>query len=155
MWATLIRLCVFSRVDQVEELYLGSNDTIHFAMRLLQKTVLNNIVVMLLIRLYLLTSLVGGTCSSPSLGHCQHNCTDVSPGPGYVCSCRSGYKLNQRNSHYCEDIDECAIFGICSQKCENLKGSFKCSCYEGYQLSYTKDHSVCKIKGKISTYFVF
>jgi hypothetical protein len=94
------------------------------------------------------TFLPGGTCAAPVSGYCQHNCTDVVPGPGYVCSCRPGYERSQTNSHYCDDINECAIFGKCSQKCENFKGGYKCSCYEGYQLSYAKSIAVCKIKGK-------
>jgi len=31
------------------------------------------------------------------------------------------------------DIDECAVFGTCSQICENRKGGYKCSCHTGYE----------------------
>lgn len=44
------------------------------------------------------------------------------------------------------DIDECAILGSCSQECYNLKGSFKCSCHDGYVLS-PNDHRTCLAKG--------
>ena len=96
-----------------------------------------------------LTYLPGGTCASPSFGVCQQNCTDIKPGPGYYCVCRTGYKISPKNSHYCDDVNECAVFGTCGQKCENFKGSFKCSCYDGYQLSYTRGNTTCKIKGEI------
>ena len=95
-----------------------------------------------------MTNILGGSCSNPLLGTCQQNCTNVHPGSGYYCSCRHGYKLSESNSHYCEDIDECAIFGKCSQKCDNFKGGFKCSCYEGYQMSYSNGNMICKLKGK-------
>ena len=32
------------------------------------------------------------------------------------------------------DINECDIPGTFSQKCENTKGSYKCSCHEGYYM---------------------
>ena len=96
-----------------------------------------------------LTYLPGGTCASPSFGVCQQKCTDIKPGPGYYCVCRTGYKISPKNSHYCDDVNECAVFGTCGQKCENFKGSFKCSCYDGYQLSYTRGNTTCKIKGEI------
>lgn len=66
---------------------------------------------------------------------------------GYYCSCALGFKIAERNPHECEDVDECKIFGKCSQKCLNFIGGFKCSCFEGYQLSRSKDVPVCKIEG--------
>ncbi|CAB4016149.1 prolow-density lipo receptor-related 1, partial [Paramuricea clavata] len=95
-----------------------------------------------------------GTCASQLLGVCQQNCTDVKPGPGYYCVCRTGYQISPKNSHYCDDVDECAVFGTCGQKCENFKGSFKCSCYDGYQLSYTRGNTTCKIKDTPPTIFI-
>ena len=90
---------------------------------------------------------LGGSCSSPLLGVCQQKCEDVDPGPGYHCVCRSGYEISGEDSHYCDDINECAVFGKCSQKCENFKGGFKCSCYDSYQLSHNNNKTICKIKG--------
>ena len=34
------------------------------------------------------------------------------------------------------DVDECKLFGVCSQNCNNTKGSFKCSCLPGYETEY-------------------
>ena len=42
------------------------------------------------------------------------------------------------------DIDECAS-KPCSQHCVNTKGSYKCTCAEGYQLG--RNQKTCKAKG--------
>lgn len=36
------------------------------------------------------------------------------------------------------DINECDndILGLCSQVCYNMRGSFKCFCFEGYVLDF-------------------
>ncbi len=45
------------------------------------------------------------------------------------------------------DIDECENPDVCSQICINLKGDYKCECYEGYEMDpVTK---ACKAVGKI------
>lgn len=41
------------------------------------------------------------------------------------------------------DIDECQS-DVCSQKCENLNGTFTCSCYNGYFLD--TESGVCSRK---------
>jgi len=46
----------------------------------------------------------------------------------------------------CEDINECEIHGMCHQNCENTKGSFKCSCMDGFQME--PDRKTCKVLGK-------
>ena len=43
-------------------------------------------------------------------------------------------KLLSFNFFFFVDINECDIPGTCSQKCENTKGSYKCSCHEGYYM---------------------
>lgn len=44
------------------------------------------------------------------------------------------------------DIDECENPDACSQICINLKGDYKCECYEGYEMDpVTK---TCKAVGK-------
>ena len=44
------------------------------------------------------------------------------------------------------DIDECKIFGSCSQGCVNTRGSYKCECNQGY-LKAGVDGKHCKAKG--------
>lgn len=44
----------------------------------------------------------------------------------------------------CGDINECDTLGTCSHFCNNTKGSFKCSCGDGYVLH---DHNWCKADG--------
>ncbi|KFM82299.1 Low-density lipoprotein receptor-related protein 2, partial [Stegodyphus mimosarum] len=74
-----------------------------------------------------------GTCDSKR-GGCEHNCTALSSGSGYICTCPVGYKVDHENPKLCIDIDECANFGHnCSQICINLEGTYQCSCHNGYQ----------------------
>lgn len=46
----------------------------------------------------------------------------------------------------CEDIDECLEPGTCSQFCENIIGSYKCSCAHGYYFPRNSSH-VCRADG--------
>uniref|UniRef100_A0A8D2LBK3 Prolow-density lipoprotein receptor-related protein 1 n=1 Tax=Varanus komodoensis TaxID=61221 RepID=A0A8D2LBK3_VARKO len=47
------------------------------------------------------------------------------------CTCRSGFqKVADKNS--CEDINECLNFGVCSQLCNNTKGSYMCTCAKNF-----------------------
>ena len=43
------------------------------------------------------------------------------------------------------DINECQHYDHCSQYCTNTKGSFSCSCADGYRL---KDKVTCRANGK-------
>uniref|UniRef100_A0AC34FH27 EGF-like domain-containing protein n=1 Tax=Panagrolaimus sp. ES5 TaxID=591445 RepID=A0AC34FH27_9BILA len=61
-------------------------------------------------------------------------CRDTTQG-GKVCFCPSGY---ERRGDNCIDIDECQQPGICDQQCTNLMGTYKCSCYTGFQLTRGK-----------------
>ncbi|XP_022111824.1 prolow-density lipoprotein receptor-related protein 1-like [Acanthaster planci] len=83
-------------------------------------------------------------------GHvCEHTCNDrqQGTGSGIYCSCREGYRL-QANGRSCEDINECEQIGMCSQTCENLQGSFRCSCLGNYtEDRLTRRHVTCKAKG--------
>ncbi|XP_015680235.1 low-density lipoprotein receptor-related protein 1B-like, partial [Protobothrops mucrosquamatus] len=58
------------------------------------------------------------------------------------CQCKPGFQRNRRNWQ-CEDINECLIFGICSQLCINVKGSYKCTCEKNYK----EKNSSCIAKG--------
>ncbi|XP_058867451.1 low-density lipoprotein receptor-related protein 1 isoform X3 [Acipenser ruthenus] len=57
------------------------------------------------------------------------------------CTCKLGFHLNSVN--HCADIDECKVFGTCSQLCNNTKGSHVCSCAKNYM----KMHNTCKAEG--------
>ncbi|KAJ7345792.1 hypothetical protein JRQ81_001742, partial [Phrynocephalus forsythii] len=58
------------------------------------------------------------------------------------CQCKPGFQRNRRNWQ-CEDINECLIFGICSQLCINVKGSYRCTCEKNYK----EKNSSCIAKG--------
>lgn len=62
-----------------------------------------------------------------------------------VCECQDGFQLVNGSKTICEDINECAVPGTCSQVCQNLKGSYKCDCMPGYML--TNQH-YCKAVGE-------
>ncbi|KAK2516153.1 hypothetical protein Q9233_013853 [Columba guinea] len=49
-----------------------------------------------------------------------------------LCQCKPGFQRNRRNRQ-CEDINECMVFGACSQHCNNIKGSYKCACEKNYK----------------------
>uniref|UniRef100_A0A8C9SXP4 Low-density lipoprotein receptor-related protein 2 n=1 Tax=Scleropages formosus TaxID=113540 RepID=A0A8C9SXP4_SCLFO len=76
----------------------------------------------------------GRNCSiwkCPSLS-CEHRCH---PSPdGGTCSCPPGYVINNNNSRSCIDFDDCKMWGICDQLCEDRIGSHHCSCLDGYIL---------------------
>ena len=59
--------------------------------------------------------------------HCETGCIKTPSGP--QCFCKEGYKLKEDESS-CEDINECLVFGSCSQSglCENKDGGHDCSC---------------------------
>uniref|UniRef100_A0A7M4EIL7 Low-density lipoprotein receptor-related protein 1B n=1 Tax=Crocodylus porosus TaxID=8502 RepID=A0A7M4EIL7_CROPO len=56
------------------------------------------------------------------------------------CRCKPGFQRNKRNRQY---INECMIFGTCSQRCTNVKGSFKCIC----ERNYKEKNNSCIAKG--------
>ncbi|XP_052825867.1 low-density lipoprotein receptor-related protein 8, partial [Octopus bimaculoides] len=83
-------------------------------------------------------------------GGCPHNCTDLEGG-GMICSCRSGFKMKDEKTKECVDINECELSNNkCPQLCDNIKGSYKCLCHEGFQdpllptpkCKYTKEGKV-------------
>lgn len=40
------------------------------------------------------------------------------------------------------DIDECTEYdAICDQRCDNIIGSYRCSCEDGYMLNETTGHN--------------
>uniref|UniRef100_A0A3P8VV89 EGF-like domain-containing protein n=1 Tax=Cynoglossus semilaevis TaxID=244447 RepID=A0A3P8VV89_CYNSE len=74
-------------------------------------------------------------CSSLS---CEHHC-HASPDGG-ICSCPSGY-IVRNDSRSCIDFDDCTMWGVCDQLCEDRIGSHRCSCREGYTL---EQHRYCR-----------
>ncbi|KAM7407483.1 hypothetical protein PAMA_003284 [Pampus argenteus] len=75
-------------------------------------------------------------CTSLS---CEHRCH---PSPdGGTCSCPSGYIVSNNNSRTCIDFDDCSMWGVCDQLCEDRIGSHRCSCREGYIL---EQHRYCR-----------
>ncbi|CAG5865572.1 unnamed protein product [Menidia menidia] len=75
-------------------------------------------------------------CASLS---CEHRC-HASPDGG-TCSCPSGYIVSSNDSRSCTDFDDCSIWGMCDQLCEDRIGSHHCSCREGYVL---EQHRYCR-----------
>ena len=82
-------------------------------------------------------------CISGNRG-CEQTCTNTNG--SYYCSCLTGYLLDN-NNHNCSgtiiihilifsiilDINECLIYnGNCSHHCNNIPGSYMCSCNSGY-----------------------
>uniref|UniRef100_A0A3B4YAZ2 EGF-like domain-containing protein n=1 Tax=Seriola lalandi dorsalis TaxID=1841481 RepID=A0A3B4YAZ2_SERLL len=51
------------------------------------------------------------------------------------CRCPDGYITDvKNNTTFCTDINECEHYHMCDHTCENLFGSYRCSCDEGYEL---------------------
>ncbi|XP_048809593.1 low-density lipoprotein receptor-related protein 2 isoform X5 [Lagopus muta] len=77
---------------------------------------------------------------------CEHNCTNLSEG-GFICSCRPGYKASESNRNSCDDINECEIFGTCTQDCRNSKGSYECFCADGFKSVGDQQGKQCAANG--------
>ncbi|XP_051816912.1 thrombomodulin-like [Acanthochromis polyacanthus] len=57
------------------------------------------------------------------------------------CFCPEGYIVDIRDgTSTCTDINECESQDLCEHQCENLFGSYRCLCNEGFQL---QDESRC------------
>ncbi|XP_026549018.1 latent-transforming growth factor beta-binding protein 3-like, partial [Notechis scutatus] len=55
--------------------------------------------------------------------------------------CPQGYK--RLNSTHCQDINECAMQGVCQGgECLNTQGSFRCACKPGQVLGPSRTHCV-------------
>ncbi|KAI6065095.1 Low-density lipoprotein receptor-related protein 2 isoform X2 [Aix galericulata] len=77
---------------------------------------------------------------------CEHNCTNLNEG-GFICSCRPGYKASEINRNSCDDINECEIFGTCTQDCKNSKGSYECFCADGFRSVGDQQGKQCAANG--------
>ena len=75
--------------------------------------------------------------------NCSQLCFIAPHGP--QCYCREGFVIDKDNTT-CIDKDECLDnrnAGHCSQSCVNLDGSYKCECFDDYQLVNNKS---CVVK---------
>ncbi|XP_073111397.1 wall-associated receptor kinase 2-like isoform X2 [Elaeis guineensis] len=72
------------------------------------------------------------TTSYACLGK-HSNCSDSTNGPGYLCSCSSGYQGNPYLPNGCQDINECDLKEKypCNGICTNTDGGYKCTCPRG------------------------
>ncbi|KAL1785367.1 low-density lipoprotein receptor-related protein 1B [Sigmodon hispidus] len=58
------------------------------------------------------------------------------------CRCKPGFQRNMKGRQ-CEDLNECLMFGVCSHKCVNTQGSYKCVCDQNFQ----EKNNSCIAKG--------
>ncbi|XP_059150286.1 uncharacterized protein LOC131937109 [Physella acuta] len=64
---------------------------------------------------------------------CSHSCTNTEG--SFVCSCLSGFRLDNSDQRTCLDINECDDkISHCEHNCTNSAGSYSCSCNHGYNL---------------------
>uniref|UniRef100_A0AAY5KVE9 EGF-like domain-containing protein n=1 Tax=Esox lucius TaxID=8010 RepID=A0AAY5KVE9_ESOLU len=71
------------------------------------------------------------TCSGCSALSCVYMC-HLTP-QGGACFCPDGF-IVANDSRSCVDYDDCDIWGICDQLCEDRPGTHHCSCADGYFL---------------------
>uniref|UniRef100_A0A493U359 LDL receptor related protein 2 n=1 Tax=Anas platyrhynchos platyrhynchos TaxID=8840 RepID=A0A493U359_ANAPP len=70
---------------------------------------------------------------------CQYRCHS-SPSGG-MCYCPAGYTISSNDSRTCIDFDDCKMWGVCDQLCEDRVGHHQCHCVEGYFLEH---HRHCR-----------
>ncbi|KAK1270470.1 Wall-associated receptor kinase 5 [Acorus gramineus] len=73
------------------------------------------------------------------------HCIDSTNGPGYRCSCNSGYSGNPHLKQGCQDVDECKDpnSNPCVKICTNTPGGYACSCPRGTYGDGRKDGKGC------------
>ncbi|XP_022765897.1 putative wall-associated receptor kinase-like 16 [Durio zibethinus] len=79
---------------------------------------------------------------------CKENsyCIDPENGPGYLCKCLDGFQGNPYLSNGCQDINECDTLKPCNGTCNNVPGSYSCSCPEGFEGDGWKNGTGCSPK---------
>ncbi|KAJ1435761.1 Wall-associated receptor kinase, galacturonan-binding domain [Sesbania bispinosa] len=76
-------------------------------------------------------------------------CHDSTNGIGYICKCKHGFMGNPYLHHGCQDINECNRRpSPCSRICQNVAGTYKCSCPKGYEGDGLRDGEGCRPKDK-------
>jgi hypothetical protein len=72
---------------------------------------------------------------TPDVCSSAATCTNL-PG-SFTCSCRAGYTGTGDGPAGCQDINECAVPGVCGPSplttCTNTPGNFTCGCVPGYR----------------------
>lgn len=86
----------------------------------------------------------------PLLG-CEYQC-HMSPHGG-MCYCPSGFIVDQNSTRNCVDFDDCEIWGICDQMCEDRVGHHQCHCAEGYILEHQRHCKANTSSGEASVIF--
>ena len=81
---------------------------------------------------------------------CSNGCQQTPAGPLYTCP--DGEVLIANDTKACIDLDECAVPGVCSQICKNVKATYFCSCTPEYELAQDK-HS-CKAINSSSAFLL-
>ncbi|KAG8200378.1 hypothetical protein JTE90_028559 [Oedothorax gibbosus] len=94
----------------------------------------------------------GGMCEYEQclLSGCKYLCQTTPE--GHICYCPPGL-LPTVDGNSCTEIPACEQWGICSQKCTQLKNRHKCSCEEGYYLG--PDYYTCKSTDATEPYIIF
>ncbi|XP_028312744.1 low-density lipoprotein receptor-related protein 1 [Gouania willdenowi] len=85
-------------------------------------------------------------CSEEEIKRCSHRCYSTPQGP--ICGCEAGFQLMD-DGQTCADVDECeggTHSGVCSQRCVNLVGSYRCDCLPGFIME--ADERQCKVTGE-------
>uniref|UniRef100_A0A674N0B9 Thrombomodulin n=1 Tax=Takifugu rubripes TaxID=31033 RepID=A0A674N0B9_TAKRU len=67
-------------------------------------------------------------------------CECVNTAGGFQCVCKDGYRYK---GGVCVDVNECTS-APCEHMCDNLPGSYVCSCYPGYKEDPEEPHR-CKL----------
>ncbi len=103
-----------------------------------------------------------GRCADSPLqnGGCDHNCTDIKDGGGYLCRCPPFFRVDPENPKRCVDVNECLTeHHYCSQICINIDVKFNrtlnnvngdrgyaCECLEGFEMANDRS-GICKVRG--------
>ena len=70
---------------------------------------------------------------------CSHMCLFDPVNNASFCYCPPGYHLEGGlNGTACTDYDECSdvkLTNLCTQRCTNLEGGYRCDCYDGYRMT--------------------
>ncbi|XP_052809176.1 fibrillin-2-like [Mya arenaria] len=69
---------------------------------------------------------------------CEQICINTEG--SFICSCKSGYRVESSDLKKCVDINECdEATHNCSHICKNTNGQFQCKCHTGYKLDDTRN----------------